>query len=115
MRTPSLNRSPVSYPAMQRDTKSSRKTGIEKADLATARKAGGWRDSAVVLGLGKVSDLADQLPLDALCAGTALVGVLRSDGRPFRTGLRMLAAGWTATKAKSFVKHRITAQDRVGP
>jgi membrane-associated phospholipid phosphatase len=97
---------------MQDDRKSSRKTGIEKADLATARKAGGWRDSPVLLALGNVSDLADQPPLYALCAGTAVVGVLRGDGRLFRTGLRMLAAEWMATRAKSVVKHRI---DRTRP
>lgn len=66
---------------MQYDRKSSRKTWIEKWDLAAARKAGGWNDNKILLALGKVSDLADQPPLYALCAGTAVVGVLRGDGR----------------------------------
>lgn len=97
---------------MQRKKKASRKTGIEKADLAAARKAGGWRDNKLLLALGKVSDLADQPPLYAICIATAGAGVIRGDGRLFRTGLRMLAAEWMATKAKGFVKHRI---DRTRP
>ncbi len=36
-----------------------------------------------------------------------MAGVLRKDRRLARAGVRMLAAEWLATKAKSFIKHRV--------
>lgn len=85
---------------------------IEKADLATAETVADWRHHPIVRGLGLISELADQPQLYTLCAGVAVVGAIRRDRRMVRTGFRMLAAEWLATKAKSFVKHRI---DRTRP
>jgi len=85
---------------------------VEKTDLTTARKLGKWRDHPVILGLGKVAELADQPPLYSICAAVAIAGLARRDGRLFRTGIRMLAAEWLATKAKGAIKHRV---DRTRP
>ena len=107
-----LDRALAGYPLMPRPTKLSLRSRIERSDLAAAHRAGGWRDKPLLLILGRVSDLADQPPLYALCAATAVAGVFRGNARLFRAGARMLAAEWMATKAKSFIKHRI---DRTRP
>ncbi|MDO6413820.1 phosphatase PAP2 family protein [Sphingomonas sp. BIUV-7] len=88
-------------------TKPTSRTAIEQADLVTAHKAGQWRDHPIIKRLGTLSELADQPQLYAICASTVAIGVLRGNGRLARAGLRMLAAEWLATKAKSFIKHRV--------
>jgi len=85
---------------------------IEKADLAAVHSTASWRDHPLVSALGTVSELADQPQLYAISAATMAAGLLRGDKRLARTGLRMLAAEWLATKAKGFVKHRV---DRTRP
>jgi undecaprenyl-diphosphatase len=62
--------------------------------------------------LGWISELADQPQLYAVSAATVAIGLVRQDSRMMRAGLRMLVAEWLATKAKSFVKHRV---DRTRP
>lgn len=100
--------------ARKRTTLSGRriKRAVEKSDLATTGRLGVWRNHPIVSALGKISELADQPPLYAICSGMVVAGILRSDIKLCRTGMRMLAAEWLATKAKSLVKHRI---DRTRP
>jgi membrane-associated phospholipid phosphatase len=85
---------------------------VEEADLATAHRVADWRHHPVVAGLGRLSELADQPPLYTLAAGTAALGAMRGDARLFRAGLRMLAAQWLATEAKTIIKRRV---DRTRP
>jgi membrane-associated phospholipid phosphatase len=85
---------------------------IEEADLATAHGVADWRHHPIVAGLGRLSELADQPPLYTLAAGTAVFGAVRGDARLFRAGLRMFAAQWLATKAKTLIKRRV---DRTRP
>lgn len=85
---------------------------VEQADLSAAHHAGQWRDHPVVKALGWLSEAADQPQLYALSAGTIAFGVLSGNGRLARTGVRMFAAEWLATKAKTIVKHRV---DRTRP
>jgi undecaprenyl-diphosphatase len=89
-----------------------RKTRTEKADLKIAQAIGGWRDTALIRTLGTLSEVADQPQLYALCWGVIGVGLVRGDKRLRNAGLRMLAAEWLATKAKSAIKHRV---DRTRP
>jgi membrane-associated phospholipid phosphatase len=96
----------------RRAEKNRRRHPIERADLKVACRASEWRNHAAIRALGKVSELADQPQLYTICAATLITGILRGDAKLARTGLRMLAAEWLATKAKSFVKHRI---DRTRP
>ena len=100
--------------AQPRKTRQTKKAAyaVEQADRAAARQAGQWRDHPIVKGLGWLSEASDQPPLYALSAGTIAFGVLSGNGRLARTGVRMFAAQWLATKAKSFVKHRV---DRTRP
>ncbi|UAK25677.1 phosphatase PAP2 family protein [Sphingomonas nostoxanthinifaciens] len=92
--------------------KAKKRHSVEKADLRLARSAAGWRDHPVVRALGRVSELADQPQLYTLSAATAVLGIVGGDAKLMRAGIRMLAAEWLATKAKSFLKHHI---DRTRP
>jgi len=92
--------------------KSKKQNSVEKTDLKVARDAAEWRNHPVVRALGKASELADQPQLYTICATTTVIGILRGDAKLARTGARMLAAEWIATKAKSSIKHRI---DRTRP
>ena len=85
---------------------------VERADLKVAHTAAEWRDHPVVQVLGTASELADQPPLYTLCAATFALGVASGNRRMARAGLRMLAAEWLATRAKSAIKGRI---DRTRP
>lgn len=85
---------------------------VEKADLKVAQEAARWRDHPAVKLLGTASEIADQPQLYGLCWATIGLGVAQGNGRLARTGLRMLAAEWLATRAKSAIKHRI---DRTRP
>lgn len=85
---------------------------LEKADRKVARATGGQRDSPTIKTLGRLSELADQPPLIALSAATVAAGLALRHDRVVRTGVRMLASHWLATKAKSFVKQRV---DRTRP
>lgn len=87
-------------------------SAVERADLATAEQAAEWRHHPAIRILGTISQLADQPQLYTVSALTAAAGVVRGDARLARTGLRMVAAEWLATKAKSAIKHRV---DRTRP
>jgi hypothetical protein len=87
-------------------------TPIEDADRKVARATGGKRNTMWMKALGQVSELADQPPLMTISAVTIAAGVCLRDKRVLRTGVRMFASHWLATKAKSFIKHRL---DRTRP
>ena len=86
--------------------------GIESKDRDVARAVGSARHSGFVQALGQASEVADQPPLIALSAATLVAGLSLRNRRLARTGLRMLASHFLATRAKSFVKHRV---DRTRP
>lgn len=77
---------------------------LERFDLEVAREAGKARRTPLVRALGRLSELADQPPLLALCALTVSAGLLRRDARLAATGVRMLVAFALATGIKSAVK-----------
>lgn len=89
-----------------------RKTKTEEADLKLAHAAGRYRNVAVVRALGTLSELADQPQLYTICWATIGAGLATGNRRLRDAGLRMLAAEWLATKAKSAIKHRV---DRTRP
>lgn len=92
---------------MKRPSGKPRTGKVERADRKVARTTGSARDTAIVRALGTLSDLADQPPLIALSGATLAVGAITRNARLARTGLRMLASHWLATRAKSFIKHRV--------
>ena len=85
---------------------------LERVDRKVARKTGHQRDSALMRAVGGIRELADQPPLIALSAATIAAGILLQKGQVTLTGIRMFASHWLATKAKTFIKHRI---DRTRP
>lgn len=91
---------------------SKRPSKIERADLHVAHKAATVRDSLPVRVAGTLSELADQPQLYSICWAVIAFGVFMRRRQVARTGMRMLAAEWLATKAKSAIKHRI---DRTRP
>ncbi|WP_347303366.1 phosphatase PAP2 family protein [Croceibacterium sp. TMG7-5b_MA50] len=58
----------------------------------------------LVRGLRVIGEAGDQPQLRLLCAGVALVGLMRGDAKMVRAGARMLLAHEVATAAKSAVK-----------
>lgn len=86
--------------------------GIEKADLAVAKRLGALQDRPAVKLLGKVSEMADQPPLIALGACAVAAGLLLRRPTLALAGLRMLAAHGTATGLKTGVKRTV---DRTRP
>lgn len=85
---------------------------IERADRKVARATGGKHDSRWMHAIGRISELADQPPLIVLSTATIVAGIGTRNMRLARTGVRMFASHWLATKAKSVVKHRL---DRTRP
>ena len=85
---------------------------VERVDRKIARATGGERATPLVQFAGTLSELADQPQLIALSSATILAGLISGKPRLMRTGVRMLASHWLATKTKSFVKHRV---DRTRP
>jgi membrane-associated phospholipid phosphatase len=90
--------------------------GLADRLLAVDRKARSaalpYQDSAPVEMLSPVSKLGDQPQLLALSAGLFATGVVRSEPRLVRAGLRMAAALLVATAAKNLVKVNV---DRTRP
>ncbi len=80
---------------------------LEAADVEIARAAATQRDQPVVKAVGRFSELADQLPLFAICGATLAVGLLVRDRRLARAGLRMLAAEAAATGLKTLMKRGV--------
>jgi membrane-associated phospholipid phosphatase len=85
---------------------------LEGADRAAARALAPDGHNRLLAIVGQASEVADQPPLIALCAGLCLLGLVRRDRRLAGAGGRMLAAEMVATGLKSVVKHRV---DRTRP
>jgi membrane-associated phospholipid phosphatase len=81
-------------------------------DLAVTHQAAQHRHDPLVKAAGAAAEIADQPPLIALSAGTALVGLVTRRPDLVRGGLRMLAAHGVATGIKTLIKHRV---DRTRP
>lgn len=77
---------------------------LAAADVAIADAAVARREQPVVKAAGRLSGLADQLPLFAICGATLAVGLLVRDRRLARAGLRMLAAEAAATGIKTLME-----------
>lgn len=89
-----------------------RASKLEHADAKVAAALGHHHDHPVIGAVGKASEIADQPPLLALTAATALAGLVLRRPTLLRAGLRMLAAEIVATGIKTRVKHRV---DRTRP
>ncbi|HEX8301566.1 phosphatase PAP2 family protein [Sphingomonas sp.] len=86
---------------------------LERADAALGAAAAQYRNTRLVGGFGRLAEIADQPPLIAIGAVTAVVGAALRKPRLLRTGLRMLASEIVATGAKALVKHHV-ARKRPG-
>ncbi|MDB5724180.1 MAG: phosphatase family protein [Novosphingobium sp.] len=71
-----------------------------------------YKGTVPVKVLGWLSDVGDQRQLRIVAGTMFLAGVVRSDARMARAGLRMFIAHELATVAKNFIKHRV---DRTRP
>jgi membrane-associated phospholipid phosphatase len=71
-----------------------------------------YKSTRPVKALGWLGALGDQPQLRAVAGAVLVAGLVRSDGRMTRAGLRMFVAHELATAAKNFVKHRV---DRTRP
>jgi len=91
---------------------SRRPTRVERAELRVAHALAETRETLPVRIAGTVSELADQPQLYTLCWAVIAFGLLTGRRKAARTGARMLAAEWLATRYKSAVKARI---DRTRP
>lgn len=84
-----------------------RASAIEHADAKVAAALGTHHEHPVIEAVGKVSEIADQPPLIALTAATALAGLVLRKPELTRAGLRMLASELVATGIKTRVKTRV--------
>lgn len=89
-----------------------RASRIEHADAIVAARLGRHHDHPVIEAVGAASEIADQPPLIALTAATALAGLVLRRPKLLRAGLRMLASELVATGIKTRIKHRV---DRTRP
>ena len=85
---------------------------IARADAHAVDAVAPYREIAPVKALSIASEVGDQPQLRLICAGLIAAGLLRSDGRMSRAGLRMLVAHELTTLAKNFAKDRV---DRTRP
>jgi membrane-associated phospholipid phosphatase len=85
---------------------------LEHADARLTAALAQHRDHPVIATLGRASEVADQPPLLALTAATALAGLILRRPVLLRAGLRMLASELVATGIKTRIKHRV---DRTRP
>jgi hypothetical protein len=87
---------------------------IERADLEVTRAVARHRREPIVRAAGEASDVGDQPPLRALCAGMIAIGLWRRDAKMAEAGARMLASHTLATAIKDIIKQRIerTRPDR---
>lgn len=85
---------------------------VLEADKAVTHRVARHRHKPAAKAVGWAGDLADEPPLLALSAGTALVGLVLGRRDIARAGLRMLAAHMVAIGAKSVLKNTI---DRTRP
>lgn len=81
---------------------------MEQADIAVEEQAARWRDHPVVKAAGKVSELADQPPLFAICGAVLAAGVITRRPQLIEAGGRMLLAMALVTAAKSVIKKSVS-------
>ena len=93
-------------------TRRDKRSRVEKADIAVARKAASVRNRPAMKFAADLSDVADQPPLRAIGAATMVAGALVRNERITVAGVRMLAAHQLATSAKNLIKHSL---DRTRP
>lgn len=81
--------------------------GLERMDVEAAKSAARHRHHPVVKTLGAASELADQVPLGAICGAVMLGGA--AAGRPdiLHSGVRMMAAHVLANTVKRGIKNRL--------
>jgi dimethylhistidine N-methyltransferase len=72
-------------------------SALEQADAKVAAALGEHHDHPLIAAVGKASEIADQPPLLALTAATALAGLVLRRPTLLRAGLRMLASEIVAT------------------
>lgn len=89
-----------------------KRSPIEQADIKVAQAVAPVRHSPAIRLLGALSELADQPPLNAICATTFAIGLLTGNRRLASAGGRMLAAQLLSTLAKSAIKRQV---DRTRP
>jgi membrane-associated phospholipid phosphatase len=85
---------------------------VAKADRKLTDRLADARHHRAARVAGQAAEIADQPPLIALSAATALVGLATRRPELVRGGLRMLAAHSVATGLKTLIKHRV---DRTRP
>ena len=85
---------------------------IARADAHAVDAVAPYRETPPIEALSVASELGDQPQLRLICAGLIAAGLLRSDGRMARAGMRMLIAHELTTFAKNVVKDRV---DRTRP
>lgn len=85
---------------------------VARADADAADAVGPLRQHPAIKVLSVASEAGDQPQLRLISAGLIAAGLLRSDRRMARAGLRMLIAHELATFAKNVVKNRF---DRTRP
>lgn len=85
---------------------------VQEADAAVVDAVQPLRKTGPVKALSALSEIGDQPQIRALCAALFAAGLVRSDRRLMRAGVRMLASHELATALKNFVKNRV---DRTRP
>ena len=96
------------------NTKTLRKAGkkLTRAEAAAGQAFGPYRETPLVKLLSSIGKVGDQPELRGLSAVAVAVGLLTSNRRLVRAGVRMILAHELATLAKDIVKRRI---DRTRP
>lgn len=89
-----------------------RASTVEQADAKVAAALGDHHNNPVIATVGAVSEVADQPPMLAFTAATALAGLVLRRPKLLRAGLRMLASELVATGLKTRIKARV---DRTRP
>lgn len=79
---------------------------LEQADKEAAAQAARHRHHPVVMAVGTLSEVADQVPLSLVCGSVILGGALSGQDHVARTGLRMMAAHVLANSVKRVIKNR---------
>ena len=88
------------------------KTSVEQGDIAVARATAPVRNHPLTRIAGDLSEVADQPPLRTIAGAVLVAGTLARSERLTVAGVRMLAAHYLATAAKSVVKRAV---DRTRP
>ena len=80
---------------------------LERADVEAAQMAAEHRHHPLVRTLGTLSEVADQVPLAAVCGAVIAGGLAAGRDDLVRTGMRMMAAHILANLVKRRIKNRV--------